>query len=262
MAHSKYQTLNGFILSPFRNTESLERDTKFNDLYRKFTTEHSIQLYAMCVVEDSYYIHIKIPSDSQKDGKYTYDVIIRFFTDSDEVLRQNHLKNYFVQFYSNSPSFIYQYAYLYKKEGYLIDTLYDKLDKDYMDKPPEKTNSNMHLSYDKSIYVACRFLSEMKFRYLNKTGPLIMKKKDKNKFFNDVSDFQSVKFDQELMAEERKLSKVVNNRKRGIKQSSSTTGKKVASTSTSKNKSITIVGKKGGKSKVIKKTGTRSTRKK
>lgn len=206
---SKYQTLSGFLIAPFNNRESLQRDVTYDSKYRSFILSNRIKIQSMCILEDSYYIHIKVPSESQKKENYEYDVVIRFFTDNPEVLKQETLSNYYIQFFSNSPSFMYQFAYLYNKEGYLIEALYNKIDADYIDKPPEKTNKEMKKSYDKSIYFACRFLSEQKFRYLNKRGRLLAKKVEPRKFFSGISDFKSVKLDQELINEERKLTKLI-----------------------------------------------------
>jgi hypothetical protein len=267
---SKYQTITGFLMSPFKNGGNVERDATYDSKYRSFVTTNKIKVFAMCVIEDSYYIHVKVPSESQKDGKYEYDVVIRFFTDNPEVQAQETLRNYYVQFFSNSPSFMYQYAYLYNKEGFLIETLYNKLDADYIDTPPEKTNANMTKSYDKSIYFACRFLSEQKFRYLNKKGHLMSKKVDDSKFFSNISDFKSVKLDQALMSEERKLSNLIKQKApRSLlgKAKSGITGKRIeASNTTSADKSrssITYIKKAGGKAKIVggtKKTSSRSTK--
>lgn len=267
---SKYQTLTSFLMNPFKNGGDVQRDATYDAKYRSFVSTNKIKVFAMCIIEDSYYIHVKVPSESQKDGKYEYDVVIRFFTDNPEVQAQETLKNYYVQFFSNSPSFMYQYAYLYNKEGFLIETLYNKLDADYIDVPPEKTNADMKKSYDKSIYFACRFLSEQKFRYLNKKGHLSSKQVDDSKFFSNISDFKSVKLDQALMSEEKKLSALIQQKSpRSLlsKAKAGITGKRIEatrSTSTDKTKSsITYVKKSKGGAKIVggtKKTSTRSTK--
>lgn len=266
---TRYQTLSGFLIAPF-NKKNVEKDNTFNSKYRLFVSSNKIKVHATCIIEDSYYIHIKVPSESNKDKDYLYDVVIRFFTDNPEVLKQNSLRNYYIQFFSNSPSFMYQYAYLYNQEGFLIKALYDKLDADYIDIPPTKTNSEMIASYDKSIYFACRYLSENMFRYLNKKGHLLIKKVTKEKFFSNISDFKSVKFDQTLINEEKKLTNLVAQKApRSLigKAKAEISSKKieaVRSTSSDKNKSsISYVKKTTGKNKitgVIKKTARYSSK--
>lgn len=264
---SKYQTLEGFLFSPFHKTEShKQKDLDYDTKYRSYINENKISIAGMCEIEDSVFIHVKVPSESQNN--YSYDVIIRFFSTDPLIINQNHLRNYYIQFFSNSPSFMYQYAYVYNQEGFLIEALYDKLDPDYIDKPPEKANASMTLSYDKSIYFACRYLSDNKFRYLDKNGVITRKKKPSNKFFRDISDFKSVKFDQYVLAEEKKLSKQLEKKSPHQKDKSSSRDrnatKKNASKSTSQVSSITIVKKKGGKSKIVsggRKAAVRSTKK-
>lgn len=252
---TKYQTLSGFLLSPFNKKADLKKDTDYSTKYIAFSNSNKIRLYSMCIVEDSYYLHIKVPSESQKNGNYEYDVVIRFFTEDPEVIRNSNLNNYYIQFFSNSPSFMYQYAYLYNEGGYLISALYDKLDADYINVAPEKTNSDMVISYDKSIYFACRFLIDHP-RYLNKTGPLLLKEKDDKKFFQDITDFKSIKFDSSVLAEEKKLSKLLDNKSsKNRKEKSKSLGKKVSTNNTSKDnkKSINVTVKKRAGNKNSKK---------
>lgn len=263
---SKYQTLSGFLLSPFHTKGDLQKDTTYDSKYRSLVQSNGITLHAVCVVEDSYYFHIKIPSESQNGGKYKYDVVIRFFTDSAEVANEKHLRNYYIQFFSNAPSFMYQYAYLYNKEGFLIKALYDKLDADYINVPPEKTNAGMKLMYDKTIYCACRYLSDQRFRYLDKFGMMLAKKKDKSNFFRDISDFKSVKLDQELISEEKKLSRVLDSKSpKARKKPTDDSHRKNASKSTVKGSSTSIFTKKkaGGRITIKpKKSAAKTTYKK
>lgn len=208
MKTKKYQTIQEFMRRPFENFDSMDKDTKYEALYKNYVSQNKIRIEGFVNIENSYYVHIKIPSESQttdKNKKYEYDVVIRFFTDKPELLLAGSFRAYYMQFFSNSPSFIYKYAYVYKQHDYLIEALYNKLDPEFKDVAPEKTNSNMEVSYDKSIYFACKFLSDHQFRYMNKHGVLRMKKKTPEKFFRDISDFKSVKFDQDIMAAEKKL---------------------------------------------------------
>lgn len=256
---ARFQTLSGFLLSPFGTPEDLTKDMTYASKYRSFVATNSIKLVAVCEIEDSYYYHLHIPSES-KDGKYNYDVVIRFFTDKEELKRTNSLRGYFIQFFSNCPSFMYQYAYIYKQEGFLIEALYNKLDADYIDTPPTKSNAKMVKSYDKSIYYACRYLSEKKFTLLEKNGINNLKKVSPDRFFRGISDFKSVKIDTYILGEEKKLAKALE------KDKDKTGGKaeKVVSRSL-KNKVLSTFGttprvKAGGR--VAKKGARKSTNRK
>jgi hypothetical protein len=154
---------------------------------------------------------------------------------------------------------MYTYAYVYKKEDYLINVLYDKLDPEYIDVPPEKTNPKLNTGYDKSIYFACKYLIDTQFKYLSKNGILRAKMVSEERFFRQISDFKSAKLDRDLINEEKKLSRQLGklkenkgHRKEGKKTSDKTTGKTVS-------KSITYVAKKVGKKKVLKKVASKST---
>lgn len=271
MLSRKYQTLSEFMFAPFGNHES-QKEIDYRKKYREYSIKNSIRVKAMCIVENSYFLHLKVPSESQKSGKYEYDVVIRFFTDNPKVLLERNLRNYYIQFFSNSPGFMYQYAYVYKQKGFLIEALYNKLDADYVDKPPEKRNSGLDLSYDKTIYFACTYLLSTQFKYLEKHGVLSTKKVDSKKFFSNISDFKSIKIDQSLMAEEKKLNQLIKDK---APRSVLTTAKNnllsnkiLASTNTSLNKqgkTVTNIERITGKPKITgnkKKTATKSTRKK
>ena len=245
----KYQTLSDFLFNPFHSRSTVERDSTYNEKYTELVSSNKISIVAVTEIEGSLYYHIKVPSESQKDRNYNYDVIIRFFTDDPDIAKQAHVRNYKIQFFSNSPSFMYQYAYVYKQNGYLIELLYDKLDADYIDTPPDKTNKNQVLSYDKSIYFACRYLSEGKFKYLDKNGIINSKKISPEKFFSNISDFKSVKIDQALMNEERKLKKSIEKDKESLSKEKEE-NKRNLSTVKGESRSITIVKKKNAKPKI------------
>lgn len=205
---TKYQTLSEFILSPFGTKQDLTRDRKYEAMYQNFIRSNQIYIKAYSVIEDSWYILIRVPSESQK-GLVEYDVVLRFFTDKKDVSMESHLRNYYIQFFSNSPGFIYHYAYLYNKNGYLIKEMYNKSDETSISTPPKQTNQDMNLSYDKSIYFACKFLSTNKFSKLDKnanTAP----KLPYNKFFNEISSFKDVTTYNQILSEEKKLKRQIS----------------------------------------------------
>jgi hypothetical protein len=232
----KYQTLSEFIFSPFNNAGNLQRDNRYDAMYRKFISENKIYVKATTKIEDSYYYLIKIPSESQKDSKVEYDVVIRFFTDNERDKKSENLRNYYIQFFSNSPSFIYTYAYIYNKRGYLVDTMYRKLDANYIDTPPTKTNADMTLTYDKSIYYACRYLSSNQFELLGKPGGFRGNLVKPDAFFKMVKDFNTVKIDQDLINLERNMKRTLEKEAAGDKGD-----KKRPLLSTIKDKAITTM---------------------
>jgi len=180
-----YQTLSEFYEKPFGNP--FPKRDEFNKKYERFKLLIVVLNYA--VLDDSYYIHLRIPSESSP-GK-SYDVVIQFLPQSDVVKNQLSLDNYVVQFFSNSPSFVYKYAVLYKNYGYMIDALQSKLDPEYANKLPEKTNKDMDLTYEKSLYFAVKFLLERKAVYLYKPALKFQKKKDFKDLVSSIEDNKS-----------------------------------------------------------------------
>lgn len=267
-----YQTISEFLHAPFGNVSAQSKLSKYNAMY--MTNKDKIILNAYTKIEDAYYFHVKVPSETQKDGHVYYDVVIRFFTDKKDALLSSHIRDYYIQFFSNSPGFIYKYAVLYKNNGYLIDSLYTKLDPRYFDKLPSKTNVNLELSYDKTIYFTCRFLNEKKFKVLNKFGIVLGKKLTPNKFFEEIKDFQSVKIENELLSVERKalkdLSKSLDKEKSRDSGNKETNGinKKTATMSTMKDQKNPRIAKKTSSNttamvkSIIRKTASKTTRKK
>lgn len=230
----KYQRFDEFMAIPFRNDQNIEKNQKYRALYNTYVNNNKIYIKGYTEIEDSYYVHIKVPSDSLKEGKYEYDVVIRFFTDDPKLKYSNSLNGYYVQFFSNSPGFIYKYAVLYKNHNFLIEELYDKLDPDFKDVLPEKTNPKMELSYDKSIYFACMFIADRKFRILNKKGFLLQKKVKPDKFFMNISDFRSVKLDRDLIKAESSLKKQISTIKKESKRKINDSHRKYAKNTTRK----------------------------
>ena len=257
---ANYQTISEFLLKPFGTDEDVNKDQTYATKYRALLSKSGIKLKAVAEVEKSWYFHVTVASESQQG--YAYDVVIRFFTDKPEVLKEATLRNYYVQFFSNAPSFMYKYAYLYKQRGFLIEALYDKLDPDYIDTPPEKTNAAGIISYDKSIYCACRFLDELKFRYLQKNGHTVLKKVNRNKFFADISDFRSVKIDQAVINEEKKLDKMIGKESESKFRSNVKEKRGTTKSTSSRERTITSAVKKTAGGRIAKKTASKSTRKK
>ena len=159
----RYQTLKEFLESPFGTGKNLERDVKYNLRYETFKSRQKIRIEGYTSVTDDYYIHMVVPSES--DENRSYDVVIRFFSPIKSSLTS--LSKYYIQFFSNSPGFMYQFAVLYRLNGFLIEDLYNKMDPDFISKLPEKSNPNLKMSYDSTIYFACRVLSENNFKYLS-----------------------------------------------------------------------------------------------
>ena len=264
----KGQNIFDFIKKPMGSSIDIPTMQNYSNTFKKLNGEGKIHINATCQIEDSYYFHIKVPSESQTtNGKdhYYYDVVIRFYSDNENVLNGGTLTLYNVQFYSNSPSFMYTYAYIYKQNSMLIETLYDKLDPEYIDVPPTKTNPTMKRWYDKSIYLACEYLIRNEFKYLRKGFYLDhLKRVKSDTFFREISDFKSIKLDQALMNEEKKLRKNITDEGKRKAQRNINKIQKVFSThkGNGETSSIRIIKKRNGGQHVMKKIGGKKTTRK
>lgn len=203
MGNISQQTLREFVSQPFgidQGQKTLDYETR----YQNFKKHNKIKVESTMVFNDSFFIHLKVPSESNR-GDVTYDVVIQFFTENEDVKKELHLKNYYVQFFSNSPGFAYKYAALYREKGYLIETLQDKFGKGALDKLPEKANSKFELYYDSTIYYACRYFLDNKLRLEGKLNFRIFKTKRPEFFFGEIQDFDSVNIDRDMSNIKKRL---------------------------------------------------------
>lgn len=197
MMNNSLQTLSSFIESPFGNYVSQKDLIKLNDDYKA----SNIKIQAYSKIEDAYFVHLKMESTSSKE-RYFYDIIVKF-SKPEKILDVRNLKQYYVQFFSNCPSFIYQYAAWYYKKGYLIQELYDKLDKEYIGILPSNVNVN-NLTFDKSIYCSCKYIIDHRAENIAVVLPQILMK-DQRRFFQDISSFQDVKLDMSVISAQSKI---------------------------------------------------------
>jgi len=89
-------------------------------------------------------------------------------------------------------------------------------DADYINTPPNISNEKMKMSYDKSLYCACRYLADTKATHLDKSGYILSHLTDVDTFFNGISDFKSIKFEQALIKAEQKVMKEIEAENRDL----------------------------------------------
>lgn len=137
--------------------------------YKKMMVENKKKIQ-LTIYQDKidYYFHFKIPSESNR-RENTYDVVLKFMIDDDikEVVNDKNLNRYYLQFFSNSPSFTYTFAYAFNFHDMLIQTLAKKYEPPVLKQLPLTRNPAEIISYEKTIYFACHYLLHDK-RYLDK----------------------------------------------------------------------------------------------
>lgn len=183
-----YQAIGEFLNSPFGIPDQ-ETYAKLEKKYKE--AKRPVSVHAYTILDDAYFLHLKIPSESHQDK--SYDVVLQFFTNDNDVKKSSSLQNYYIQFFSNSPSFIYRYAVLYKQKGYMIDSLQKKMDPKYADTLPEKTNKDLKLTFDKSLFMACYYLQNDGSTWLDKDFLKKKRKTSMREFLSNIGSFQDVK---------------------------------------------------------------------
>lgn len=197
------QTLQEFIDRPF-GMPNKQKQLKYSSRYEEYAKNNKIRIESSIEIDKNYFIHLHVPSESQKGLAY-YDVVVQFFTPSEKIQRELNVKNYYVQFFSNSPGFVYKYASLYKIEGYLIESLCSKFPNGTLDTLPEKANKDFELYYDSSIYYACRYLLDNSFSVLGKLSLKIFKTKRPEAFFRDIQDIEGSEIERNIAKLERNI---------------------------------------------------------
>lgn len=158
-----------------------------NMIYIKLLREHRKEFYATPYIYENGDIlyYVKVPSEDYKNNKIAYDVLflLTYQKDVRRVNREIHM-------YSNSPSFIFTYCYVYNKHGLLIDKLKNKLPNEALTMPPEVRNPIESLGYEKSTYIACRYLIDggcLSDEYVNRFGKVMTKTLEATTF-NKIAD--------------------------------------------------------------------------
>ena len=190
------QTLAEFMEAPF-GIKNTQKDLKYLDRYEKYVRENKIKVESTLELDGDYFIHLKVPSESDKKN-VTYDVVVQFFTPDDMIRNSMDVTRYYVQFFSNSPGFVYKYAALYKLQGYLIESLYEKFHPGTLEILPDKANKDYELSYDSTIFYACRYLLDKKFLVLGKLNMKTFKQQTPENFFKDIEDIEGITISRDI----------------------------------------------------------------
>lgn len=111
-----------------------------------------------------YICYLKIPSEVI--DKFYYDVLIEFRPPKKKLVDTN-LKNYYVRFYSNDPSFVYTFVHAFVKNNLFIKDFENKMSKKAIKERGKEKNPADQVGYVKSLYFA--YLIMIKRGYFSKT---------------------------------------------------------------------------------------------
>lgn len=159
-------TLEEYIINPMGKSNavfnSVAREAIAANYRQKFEQimmrEHGIIKYQIYrdMKNNEFYIHLKIPSEVV--NKFYYDTVIKFYANENVKESGKNLLKYNVQFFSNDPSFVYTYSYVFMKNNLFIESLRSKMSKEARNKAPEHTNPGNNVGYVKSIYFAYLYM--------------------------------------------------------------------------------------------------------
>ena len=140
--------------------------------------------------ESRYIVYIKVPSEKCK-GFY-YDVCIEFLAKDSRVIGSESIRDYFVRFYSNDPSFVFTYAYSFIQNDLFFEDLETKMSKQARTQKATITNKKNEVGYVKSIYFAY-LIMELKGLFSKKKFDYEARKYSKTMLLQMV-EHSSVKF--------------------------------------------------------------------
>ena len=137
---------------------------KFNAVLVREQGKINYSVYKSKDDTDSYFIHMKIPSEVIP--KFYYDVVIRLYTTVNSKKASSNLKSYAVQFYSNDPAFVYTFAHAFSKNKIFIEDLSPKMSKAALDSRAKIKNPKDNVWYVKSLFFA--YLAMEKYNLFNR----------------------------------------------------------------------------------------------
>lgn len=136
----------GIGLQPIKN--------QYNDELKKIERNMSIKWYTNAK-RDTLCAHIILPSQSNEFVQY--DIVFEFQLGENREYGE-YLLDYPVRIFSNSPSFVYSYAYMFYKDKRLVPWLLGKYPPATLQNPPVNKNPNKQIKFERSLYLAAAYI--------------------------------------------------------------------------------------------------------
>jgi hypothetical protein len=146
---------------------------QLNQIYEK--NKDSIQIVFCSHNNNGTKVHLKVPS-SERPGLF-FDVVLWFNTENKIDLDTQ------IKVFSNSPSFAYNFAYIFNKDKSLLYP--DKFPSNFLNTPPKVRNPLQISSFDKHIFISIkkligRDLKSLTVTFQGNAEPEIATFKEKN----------------------------------------------------------------------------------
>lgn len=156
----KLFTLTSFLNNPTGDSGSASQGRKlvFEDLENRFTAlrrAKKVFKHSIYKVGEDIFIKVEVPSETIDD--FGYDVVIKF---KDVQKSSTSIVSNNIQVFSNSPSFVYSYAYTFNMFQLLIPELASKFDKQVLADLPKVRNPDAITFYEKTITMAMMYIRD------------------------------------------------------------------------------------------------------
>ena len=206
-------TFEEWINNPAGKSAVMTNRQMYRDMYTaKFNKVmlregNSFKYHCYKTKHNEFIIHIKVPSEVVPN--FYYDVVVSFTSKIPTSITTTNLNKYDVQFYTNSPDFVYTHCHAYNKNKLFFTDLEKKMSKLSLTQKAKERNPNDSVGYVKSIYFAYLI---MKYKDLFSKSNFI-DSYDKKAFTNEIRQAEEVvemrQLAEEKMRREAKNAKAV-----------------------------------------------------
>ena len=154
------KTFNGYMDNPSDSPSVYTMRSMYRNMYRKKFDELLVReqgkifykVYRFDDGPDTRYILFKIPSETVA-GLY-YDTVVKLWAANNSAKNEANLRNYFVQFYSNDPAFVYTFTYSFNRNHLFMKELSSKMSKIALTQSAQVKNPKNEVWYVKSLVFA------------------------------------------------------------------------------------------------------------
>lgn len=204
-----------------RGNTAINFNAKFEELKKKYFTSIVKDIRVSAVKnekKDIYIFFFKIPSE--ENDKYPtevyYDVILEFIPKNKSDANASDLKNYNINVFSNSPSFVFTFQYVIKHKYNAVPKClpYNRLSTLAITKPPEIRNRNEILTVEKTTWWALFHLDRNGYLTKELANTIITKKPIDHyiKYIDSQpAKLKEIKTNQEILSEEKRTAKAKKN---------------------------------------------------
>lgn len=245
---SRIITMNDFLTNPTGKSSAsfTRRDLvianlgyRYNELVKKTPITHTLY---KC--DDYYLFYVRVPSEKYQD-RLIYDVIVQFMiTDKNSERKSITINDLPMKMYSNSPNFMFTYAYVYNQDDNLVNFLTNKLNSKALTDEPKVKNPQFSYGFEKSVYFALLHIKKSQLNFRNRANmsatiypklrieSLVNKSVKSSQYILDkISDIQDEERTKKRIERENKKKEVY--KKRTTKKLKDTSTNKISSTKTS-----------------------------